>query len=365
MYTSSIYCIFEPFKLLWHAMSKPYNTLHELDWEQFFESGYLLEDLATNTIWVGYGQSDSSALSFFHTKFFHKNMISDLPKAAFKVNRELFWGDFEKFCLKDFKLSKKGSIDKEFLAQAVELVDVIKAGKFEKIVPVTYQVYGFEGHPLKTLLKIRKLQGNTYGFWCKNRGVVGCSPEILYRRDSGLDEFLALAGTVELEDEFSAKNLLASAKDQREHALVIKDIKSKLQNIGYKEIEVSKTETVEFGPLVHLKTKIQARPDDISVSKIIAKLHPTAALCGYPEEKAIAYLKNLEHYQLHGEERLFGGIFGVNCEDFSLAVVMIRNLQWEGNKLWIQSGCGIVEASDPKLELNEVRSKRKTIEGLI
>ncbi|MAZ49584.1 MAG: hypothetical protein CME65_13570 [Halobacteriovoraceae bacterium] len=365
MYTSSIYCIFEPFKLLWHAMSKPYNTLHELDWEQFFESGYLLEDLATNTIWVGYGQSDSSALSFFHTKFFQKKMILNHPKTVFIVDRELFWIDFDRFCLKNFKLSQSVSIDKEFLTEAKELVEVIKSGDFEKIVPVTFKGYEYEGHPLITLLKLRSLQGNTYGFWGENGGVLGCSPEILYRRDNGVDEFLALAGTAEIKNKFSARNLIESEKDQKEHALVVKDIKSKLQSVGYREIELSKTETVEFGPLVHLRTKIKALSGDVRISNLIAKLHPTAALCGYPEEKAMAYLKNLEHYQLHGEDRLFGGIFGIEYEDFSLAVVMIRNLQWQGKKLWIQSGCGIVEASDPELELNEVRSKRKTIEDLI
>ena len=362
MYTSSIYCIIEPIKLRWHAMSKLIKDPSKIAWDQFFTSGYLLEDPASHTIWGGYGQSDSSALTFFHTPFFKKNQNFHQPKECFCLKTKEFWEAITDFCLNDLELESDESIDESFLKQVSILIQDIKQAKFQKIVPVTYMSYKYSGRPELSLMKFKDLEGHLYGFWNQTGGIIGSSPEILFRRENDTDHFVALAGTISKNQSDAEAKLLNSEKDIHEHQLVISDIEKKLATIGKAQLEKSATKTSTFGPLLHLKTKLSSPSMAHSSGDLVKALHPTAALCGYPEEVAIERLKHQKHFELDGEERLFGGIFGVEYKDFALSIVMIRNIQWSKEKLIINSGCGVVSSSIPENELEEVQTKRKAIE---
>lgn len=345
-------------------MSKLLKQPSEVDWDQFFYAGYLLEDRATNTIWGGYGQSDSGALSFFYTKFFEKRRVSFGQEFVFCLETKVFWKEMVKRCLNDLELTPKGSIDEDFLNCAHNIIDAIKHKEMKKVVPVTFKEYSFQGRPELSLLKFKNLEGHLYGFWDKSGGVLGVSPEVLFYRSKKQDQFVALAGTIESSILDAKQALLDSSKDRHEHDLVIKDICNKLNRIGLKEVSIGETYTIEYGPLIHLKTEITTPKSERRIEDLIDALHPTAALCGFPERVAFELLKKQPHYQLEKEERLFGGVFGIETQDFSLAIVMIRNIQWKKDKLYIHSGCGLVDTSEPDKELEEVQNKRKAIESL-
>jgi isochorismate synthase EntC len=44
-----------------------------------------------------------------------------------------------------------------------------------------------------------------------------------------------------------------------------------------------------------------------------------------------------------------------------LFVVSIRRLQWEGNRLCIPAGCGIIELSDFEKEFSEIERKMNSV----
>lgn len=338
----------------------------EIDWDQFLSNGYMLQEPHSHTIWGGYGQSDSSSLSFFHTGFFQQNPLFQTPAKVFKISLLDF---LELLALKlpeKIQIEKISDIDQEFLADANSLIETLRdpANNLKKIVPVTSATYKYVGHPLSAALDLSKLPGILYGFWSQERGILGSSPEPLFVRSQGQDKFLALAGTVKASLADAAEKLLNSQKDRVEHDLVIEDISEKLKAIGYQNLEIGETEIFEFGPLLHLRTEIQCTSNKVDIGSLVAGLHPTAALLGFPRKKSIELLKRQTHFNRDSLNRLFGGVLGLTSEELSFGLVMIRNIQWQNDQIYIDSGCGIVADSDAELELQEVQNKRNAISGL-
>ena len=99
-----------------------------------------------------------------------------------------------------------------------------------------------------------------------------------------------------------------------------------------------------------------------SVSSLLGTF--TAALGGYPHKKSQEKLKKLAYYAKEKENRLFGGVFGLDTPNYTLGLVMIRNVQWKSNKYFIHSGCGVVNSSQPEKELKEIINKRESIESM-
>jgi menaquinone-specific isochorismate synthase len=245
---------------------------------------------------------------------------------------------------KDFKLLKS-SFDKTL----------------KKIVLISRETYGsFEG-PLTVEHLIRQSMelgsGTPYGLWSEGRGMIGSTPEILFKiKDQKLFTF-ALAGTAKKGEE---EVLLHSTKDREEHFLVVQDIKEKLSSYS-SGIRIGETGISGFRNLIHLKTDIHAELNaTVPVCELVAKLSPTAALGGYPMQEALLFLKGTNYFQKY-PVRYFGSAFGLLEPGRQEFVVAIRNVQWEGKHLFIESGGGVLPESDYQKELSEIHLKRNTI----
>lgn len=231
----------------------------------------------------------------------------------------------------------------------------------EKVVLVSRETYlPFEGETsIKRLIK-KAFQFGTgipYGLWNNHYGVIGSTPELLYNiEDKSLSTF-ALAGTAKSGQE---EALLKSQKDRHEHNLVIIDIKEKLQPFS-KNISVKETGIHPYKSIVHLRTDIEAElKDKVDLTNLTNSLSPTAALGGYPKETSMRFLK-ATNYSLKYPKRYFGSAFGIISPDMQQFVVSIRNVQWEDQHLFIESGGGVVPESELQKEIDEIHLKRNTI----
>lgn len=231
----------------------------------------------------------------------------------------------------------------------------------EKVVLISRETYV----PFEKEKSIRKLirkafefgTGTPYGFWNHHYGVIGSTPETLYSVEDGNLMTFALAGTARLGQE---EELLNSKKDRHEHDLVIRDISEKLKAFT-EMMNISETGIHPFRNIIHLKTNIVAAlKSDIDFSELTNTLSPTAALGGYPQEKALLFLKSTSYSQKY-PMRWFGSAFGLVSDDYKHFVVSIRNVQWEDQHLFIESGGGVVQESDLLKEIEEIRLKRETI----
>jgi isochorismate synthase EntC len=231
----------------------------------------------------------------------------------------------------------------------------------EKVVLISRETYfPFEKETsIKRLLK-KAFQfgtGTPYGIWNPGYGVIGSTPELLYQIEGNNLQTFALAGTARQGQE---QELLNSPKDRHEHDLVIRDIREKLSSFA-ESIEVDETGIEPFKSIVHLKTNIRASLlSSIDLTKLTNTLSPTAALGGYPKEMSLKFLKS-SHYSQKYPKRTFGSAFGVISPEVKQFVVSIRNVQWEGQHFFIESGGGIVAESELKKEIEEFQLKRNTI----
>ena len=202
--------------------------------------------------------------------------------------------------------------------------------------------------------------GRPYGFWSGQMGIVGCTPETLFEIEGDMISSEALAGTAKVGFE---KELLASVKDRSEHEFVIQDISEKLASLG---LDVFRGETVTspFAQIIHLRTPIKAHmKKGIGALDISLKLSPTAALGGYPTAVAMDFLKDM-NYSKTFPDRIFGSVIGNNSTHSAVGLVMIRNFQWTGKTFIIESGVGVVEASEMSKELSELKMKREAVRNI-
>ena len=113
------------------------------------------------------------------------------------------------------------------------------------------------------------------------------------------------------------------------------------------------------GRLSHLRNKItvDVRPG-CSLFDLIASLHPTPAVGGWPHAAARNWLA------AHGEVRTawYSGGFGwLDSAGNGDIAVALRSALIDGERIELQAGAGIVAGSQPLIELAETEAKFGTL----
>ncbi len=240
----------------------------------------------------------------------------------------------------------------------------IACGEFTKIVPVLFED-GRMRRRADLLSSLIQKVGNVpdslrlYGYGLQTHGMIGATPELLFRSEGRGYRTMALAGTRirERQDE-----LLTDAKELREHRLVVEDIVRRIAPFG--NVEVDTLRIVELPGLSHLVTPIQFEEsgagERMSYADVVRRLHPTAALGVSPRTEAGE--RWLREADRGVKRRAFGAPFGVEREDQSaIALVAIRNVQWNGDRIRIGSGAGILAESVLEREFEELSQKRRQV----
>ena len=197
------------------------------------------------------------------------------------------------------------------------------------------------------------------------RTLMGASPELLLSKRGLKISSNPLAGsrpksTNEQINKQHVEDLLKSKKDQWEHALVIDEIAKILKPLC-SELHVPKEpEITETESMIHLSTHIHGvlRHQDISVQEVVLALHPTPAVCGHPTDLALKQIQSTEGF----DRSFFTGVVGwCNAEGDGDWVIAIRCAEIENLRLRLYAGAGIVEGSQPDLELAETSAKLQTM----
>ncbi|XP_049345325.1 isochorismate synthase, chloroplastic-like isoform X1 [Solanum verrucosum] len=215
-----------------------------------------------------------------------------------------------------------------------------------------------------TWLACLKVEGeNAYQFCLQpphSPAFIGNTPEQLFHRDRLSICSEALAGTrarggSELLDLKIEQDLLSSAKDHNEFAIVRECIRRRLEAVCSSVLIEPKKAIRKFTRVQHLyarlRGRLQAEDDEF---KILSSVHPTPAVCGYPTEDARAFISETEMFDrgmYAGPVGWFGG------EESEFAVGIRSALVEKGLGALIYAGTGIVEGSDSSLEWEELELK--------
>lgn len=181
------------------------------------------------------------------------------------------------------------------------------------------------------------------GAWCV------CSPELLLDYDKGKNEIktIALAGTRSADSVSSWDN-----KNIREHNFVVRHIENTLLSLDLSP-ELSETETMTTGSLQHLMTRFKCPLKDITLKTVLAKLHPTPAICGYPVDWAYDIINQEEK---HNRE-CYGGYISYEDDNKFISHVNLRCFAFTPSQITFFGGGGILPDSDPEKEWEEASAK--------
>lgn len=193
--------------------------------------------------------------------------------------------------------------------------------------------------------------------------LVAATPERLVRRVGSLVECDALAGTRNASDDDAARALLDSAKDRREHAIVVDAIASALRDAGG-ELDVPARPLVKtLRHVLHLHTPFRATfAAPPHVLDLVARLHPTPAVGGTPTVLAVEWIRDREPVARGWYASPVGWFDADGNGEFAVA---IRAGVIAHQRAWLWAGAGIVAGSDPDRELAETESKLRAMLGAL
>jgi salicylate biosynthesis isochorismate synthase/menaquinone-specific isochorismate synthase len=251
-------------------------------------------------------------------------------------------------------------------------VERIRAGELEKVVLAReVRAHAARDHdPAAVLGALRDLFPACY-CWCvgtPEAAFLGASPELLVRRDGQRAQTVALAGTTRRSadpavDDHLGEQLLRSAKDREEQAIVARRIERTLSPVSLWVAAADDPVIVKVTGVQHLATPIRAQlADPVPAVELVGLLLPTPAVGGEPRAAALPLIPALE-----GLDRgWYAGAVGWTdlAEDGEFCVAL-RCALLRGRVAHLYAGCGIVRDSVPAEELAESEVKLQALLPLL
>lgn len=216
---------------------------------------------------------------------------------------------------------------------------------------------------ISALQYTQKHSVHIYGFWDKQNGILGATPELLFQIQNDTLKTMACGGTCRLENGQCSTDLLKDPKEMIEHQLVIEGIVESLS--PFSKVQLGEIHVLKLTQLAHLITPINAQlKSKIDFESLVRALHPTPALGAAPRSEG---MKWLQHYQTKIDRKRFGAPFGYFDPNSQSAhcLVAIRNAQWDSRGIHIGAGCGIVAKSLVEREWEEIQTKIKAVKSIL
>ncbi len=222
--------------------------------------------------------------------------------------------------------------------------------------------HSFTGDEFNVYRALRSINPSPYLFFFDygNYKLFGSSPEAQIIVQQGKAVVHPIAGTFrrtgdEKTDQEAAARLLKDAKENAEHVMLVDLARNDLSRVC-SEVEVSRYRQVQYySHVIHLVSEVtgKVKPEQ-NPFELLAKTFPAGTLSGAPKIRAIELIDALEPTS----RGYYGGAIGFAGFDGSFNhAIMIRTFLSRNNTLVCQAGAGVVAASVPESELQEVNNK--------
>ena len=190
--------------------------------------------------------------------------------------------------------------------------------------------------------------------------LMGSSPEAQLVIQNSKAVLHPIAGTFkrtgdEDADKAAAERLLKDAKENAEHVMLVDLARNDLSRLC-DEVEVVHFRQVQyFSHVIHLVSEVSGKVREGSNPfELLAKTFPAGTLSGAPKFRAMELIDAYEPTA----RSYYGGAIGFMGFDGSCNhAIMIRTFLSRNNTLTYQAGAGVVAASNPESELQEVNNK--------
>lgn len=253
----------------------------------------------------------------------------------------------------------------EWMAMVTDATAQIQTGAFDKVV-LAREVVVTANAPLPRRSLLTRLRRSFPGCYTFAIGsMVGASPELLVSRSGDTVRAHPMAGTAPrggdpVTDAKLAASLFASSKDRAEHQITIDMVWETLLPFSSYVDSEPEPSVVAVANVQHLASLVEGRLSHppASVLELVAALHPTPAVSGWPREPALTYLAANEGLD---RDRYAGAVGWVDGVGNGTWAVGIRSAIVDDNVARLFAGVGVVADSDPASELAETEAKFQAV----
>jgi anthranilate synthase component 1 len=220
----------------------------------------------------------------------------------------------------------------------------------------------FTGDEFNVYRALRNVNPSPYLFYFDygDYRIMGSSPESQVLIKEGKAIMHPIAGTCgrtgndEIDKE-RADLLLQDAKENAEHVMLVDLARNDLSR-QCTEVSVAHFRQVQYySHVIHLVSEVKGKlKSGSNPFELIAATFPAGTLSGAPKIRAMELIDKFEPTV----RSYYGGCIGfVGFDGNCTQAIMIRSLLSRRNTLTYQAGAGIVAASKPQFELEEVNHK--------
>lgn len=252
--------------------------------------------------------------------------------------------------------------DSDFIEIVKKCIAHCYRGDVFQIVPSRRFQQSFIGDEFNVYRTLRNINPSPYLFYFDygDYKLMGSSPESQLIIRDGKAIVHPIAGTVkrtgdEKIDREETIRLQNDPKENAEHVMLVDLARNDLSR-GCTNVHVHQfRETHFYSHVIHLVSEVTGEVNQsVNSFELFAKTFPAGTLSGAPKIKAMQLISEMEptprgYYA--GAVGFMG--FNGNCNQ----AIMIRTFMSRNNTLYYQAGAGVVAASIPENELQEVNNK--------
>jgi anthranilate synthase component 1 len=228
----------------------------------------------------------------------------------------------------------------------------------------------FRGDEFNVYRALRNINPSPYLFFFDygDYKLMGSSPESQLILQNGEAIVHPIAGTFkrsgdDVTDRLMADKLLKDAKENAEHVMLVDLARNDLSRCC-DDVKVTQYRQVHYySHVIHLVSEVRGKlREGYNPFELLASTFPAGTLSGAPKFKA---MELIDHYEPTARS-YYGGCIGfVGFDGSCNHAIMIRSLLSRNNTLTYQAGAGIVAASQPESELQEVNNKLGALKSAI
>ena len=285
-------------------------------------------------------------------------MESELPLVASLIRSK----DVPVYPFKSSGVEISNMSDEDYIEMVKKGIQSCLRGDVFQIVLSRRFEQKFTGDDFNVYRALRSINPSPYLFYFDygDYKLMGSSPESQLIIQKGKAIIHPIAGTYKRtgDDEIDKKEtekLLKDAKENAEHIMLVDLARNDLSRVC-DDVQVTYFRQVQyFSHVIHLVSEVTGKIKDGSTPfELLAKTFPAGTLSGAPKFRAMELIDEFEP----SSRGYYGGCIGFMGFDGSCNhAIMIRTFLSKNNTLIYQAGAGVVAASDPAMELQEVNNK--------
>ncbi len=312
-------------------------------------------------------------IAFNHFKdelFICENTIAGIDSEVAMVESLIKSKDVPVYPFKSKGIESSNMTDETYRTMVQKGIQSCLRGDVFQIVLSRRFQQSFTGDEFNVYRALRSVNPSPYLFFFDygDYKLMGSSPEAQLIIQNGKAIVHPIAGTFkrsgdDATDKAMAEKLLLDVKENAEHVMLVDLARNDLSR-SCDEVTVTQYRQVHYySHVIHLVSEVtgQVRANQ-NPFELLAKTFPAGTLSGAPKFKAMELIDSFEPTA----RGYYGGGIGFMGFDGSCNhAIMIRTFLSKNNTLTYQAGAGVVAASVPENELQEVNNKLNALKKAI